>query len=161
MGQNKTENLVFSFICCLMMVVGMTIYNVALATGAFWTGVLALGSLSFLAMFAIAFCIDWFIVGPIVKGFVGRFTHEKTPLIKKILLISCLMVLLMCTAMSWVATMAHGHEGSFGQAYQQMFLKNFIFALPLQLLLVGPLARALFLSIFRPAPTVADAEIAG
>ncbi len=148
MGKNKQEVLVFSMLTCFLMVTCMTVYNAFLYAGVGSHLLTALVAPRFVMMLAIAFIIDWFVVAPVVKGVVMRFVTPQTPLIKKILLISAFMVLGMCTAMSLVALLVVGYQGAFITAYIQVWSANFIFALPLQLLLVGPVVRQLFLVIY-------------
>lgn len=153
MGKNKFENFVFSITVCFMMVTGMTIYNVILFESTTTDVGAAAIATQFLAIFCIAFAIDWFLVAPIVKKVVSRSTNEQTPFIKKIVMISGLMVLFMCAAMSGVATLLHGYQGSFWLSYANTFATNLIFALPLQFVLVGPVVRAVFLIVFpHPMP---------
>ncbi|MDB1125982.1 DUF2798 domain-containing protein [Vibrio algarum] len=157
MGKNRFENFIFSLVICFLMVLGMTLYNGFLHTtnkiGVFGS----LISLQFLTIFIVAFIIDWFAVAPIVKKLVANITTDKTPFIKKIMLISTLMVLFMCTAMSLVATFVQGYEGSLLNAYAHSFALNLIFALPLQFFVVGPIARSLFFKVF-PQPTLQTAN---
>lgn len=151
MGKNKFENFIFSLMVCFLMVLGMTIYNTYLhaASGRVNIGA-ALASTTFIVIFAVAFVIDWFAVAPIVKGLVKKLTTEQTPFIKKVILISGLMVLFMCTAMSLIATIAQGYEGSLLLAYAKTFALNIVVALPLQFVVVGPIARAVFFKVFPP-----------
>ncbi len=151
MGKNTYENFVFSFMICFLMVLGMTIYNTFLHSTGHVDVFGAIASVTFIMIFAVAFVIDWFVVAPVVKKIVPRLTTETTPFIKKVLLISGLMVLFMCTAMSLIATLAQGYEGSLLAAYAKVFALNIIVALPLQFLVVGPIARTVFFKLFPPA----------
>ncbi len=155
MGKNKFENFVFSIMVCALMVTGMTIYNLVLQSHSGNAIAHHLLSLSFVGIFAVAFVIDWFIAAPIVKSLVKKWTNDQTPFIKKVLMISGLMVLFMCSAMSLVATLFQGFEGDLLPAYLHTFAINIIFALPLQFLLVGPVARLIFLKLFQPQPLAA------
>lgn len=158
MGKNKFENFIFSLMVCFLMVLGMTIYNTYLHSAAGQVNIVrALTSVTFVAIFFVAFVIDWYVVAPIVKGLVKKLTTEQTPFIKKVILISGLMVLFMCTAMSLIATIAQGYEGSLLAAYAKTFALNIVVALPLQFVVVGPIARAAFFKLFQPV-AVADAN---
>ncbi len=151
MGKNTFENFIFSLMVCFLMVLGMTVYNTYLHADFGQVNLIAaLASTTFVAIFAVAFVIDWFAVAPIVKSVVKKFTNEHTPFIKKVILISSLMVLLMCTAMSLIATVAQGYQGSLIAAYAKTFALNIVVALPLQFLVVGPIARAVFFKVFPP-----------
>ncbi|CAE6937200.1 hypothetical protein ACOMICROBIO_FLGHMIGD_03823 [Vibrio sp. B1FLJ16] len=155
MGKNKYENFVFSIMICFLMVLGMTIYNTFLHSSGHVDVIGSLASVKFVMIFAVAFVIDWFFVAPLVKKIVAKLTNETTPFIKKVLLISGLMVLFMCTAMSLIATVVQGYEGSLLAAYAKVFALNIIVALPLQFVVVGPIARAAFFKLFPPAEMVA------
>ncbi len=149
MGSNKFQNFIFSALCCFLMVTGMTLYNGVLQLGWQTQVLLHVFSLTFIAILLVAFFIDWFIVAPIVKGvIVARLLSPQAPLWQKIIAISGFMVLFMCIIMSLLATYFQGYQGSFLLSYQHTFAMNILFALPLQFLLAGPLARALFLMIF-------------
>ncbi len=151
MGKNTFENFIFSLMVCFLMVLGMTVYNTYLHANFGHVNIFAaLASTTFVAVFAVAFVIDWFAVAPIVKSVVKKLTTESTPFIKKVILISSLMVLLMCTAMSLIATIAQGYEGSLIAAYAKTFALNIVVALPLQFVVVGPIARAIFFKVFPP-----------
>ncbi len=155
MGKNTFENFIFSLMVCFLMVLGMTVYNTYLHADFGQVNLIAaLTSTTFVAIFAVAFVIDWFAVAPIVKTVVKKLTTESTPFIKKVILISSLMVLLMCTAMSLIATVAQGYEGSLIAAYAKTFALNIVVALPLQFVVVGPIARAIFFKVFPPMQPV-------
>lgn len=151
MGKNRYENFIFSLMICFLMVTGMTLYNTSLQSSEGVALINSIISVKFIAILVVAFLIDWFMVAPVVKGVVKKVTTENTAFIKKVILISGLMVLMMCTVMSLLATLFHGYQGSFLSAYADTFLLNIIFALPLQFLLVGPVARITFFKLF-PAP---------
>ena len=151
MGKNKVENFIFSLMICFLMVFGVTIYNTYLHTESAVSLIQVLVSFKFVAIFLVALTIDWFIVAPFVKGIVKRFTNENTPFIKRILMISGLMVVFMCAVMSMIATLVQGYEGTLLNAYGHAFILNFVFALPLQIILAGPIARTIFLRFF-PMP---------
>ncbi len=156
MGKNTFENFIFSLMVCFLMVLGMTVYNTYLHANFGHVNLFStLASTTFVAIFAVAFVIDWFAVAPIVKTVVKKFTNENTPFIKKVIMISSLMVLLMCTSMSLVATLAQGYEGSLLAAYAKTFALNIIVALPLQFVVVGPIARGIFFKVFPPMQPVA------
>lgn len=155
MGKNTFENFIFSLMVCFLMVLGMTVYNTYLHADFGQVNLIAaLTSTTFVAIFAVAFVIDWFAVAPIVKTVVKKLTTESTPFIKKVILISSLMVLLMCTAMSLIATVAQGYEGSLIAAYAKTFALNIVVALPLQFVVVGPIARTVFFKVFPPMQPV-------
>lgn len=148
MGKNKIENFIFTTIVCFLMVFGMSAYNSVLKHG--FNSSFLLGFLiPLFPVFFIALAIDWFFVGPVAKGLAKKLVNEDTAFIKKILLISLFMVLGMSMCMSLIATMVeHGINNNFYSLFLKTEIKNFIYALPLQLIFVGPIARFIFFKIF-------------
>jgi hypothetical protein len=148
MGKNKKENFIFTVICCILMVLGMTIYNVILRNGlssSLVTDIL----IGFVPIFFIALIVDWFLVGKVAKSIVSRLVAPNSPLIKKILLTSTFMVCGMCFSMTLITLIIHqGLSSQFPSMFIGALLKNFIVALPLQLIIVGPIARGIFFKFY-------------
>lgn len=150
MGKNKKENFIFTLICCALMVLGMSLYNGILSNGfnsSLFSGVL----IPYVPVFCAALIIDWFLVGKLAKSIVAKIVNDNDPLIKKVLLISFFMVCGMCFCMSLIASIVHMTTPS---QLPLLFVKtlgmNFICALPLQLVIVGPLARGIFFKMYPP-----------
>ncbi len=155
MGKNTFENFIFSVMICFLMVLGMTFYHTYLHSAGQVDVLGMLVSIKFLVILLVAFAIDWFLVAPIVKSIVAKLTNESTSFIKKVIMISGLMVLFMCALMSMIATLVQGYQGSLLAAYGKMFVLNIVVALPLQFVVVGPISRAAFFKIFPPTSVVA------
>ncbi|MDH6370429.1 sterol desaturase/sphingolipid hydroxylase (fatty acid hydroxylase superfamily) [Paenibacillus sp. PastF-3] len=147
MGRNKKEALLFTFIMCALMVLGMSIYNVALMEG--WSGTLVKDVIiGYIPAFVIAFILDVFVVGKVAKGIAYKLVKENDPMIKKIMFISFFMVTGMVLFMSFYGAVLHvGFTSELPMAYLSAIGKNFMVALPLQILLVGPLTRFIFVKI--------------
>ncbi|MDQ0196617.1 DUF2798 domain-containing protein [Paenibacillus wynnii] len=147
MGSNKRETFIFTLIMCALMVVGMSFYNVILMEGL--SGNLLKGVvIGYLPAFIFALVVDIFIVGKIAKGIAHRLIKESDPMIKKIMLISFFMVTGMVLFMSFYGAVIHvGFTAALPMAYLTSVGKNFICALPLQFLIVGPLTRFIFLKV--------------
>ena len=144
---------------CTGMVFAMTFYNLLIngllgqlsVTGILFQ--LALG-------LVIAFLLESFIVGPVA----GRIVHslpfiQSSKLLTIILMALCMVIgMVFFMSMYGVAT-AYYINGLGGQSFIAAFsttaLKNFVFALPLQLLIVGPIVRYLF-STFIHTPKVVE-----
>jgi hypothetical protein len=139
------------------MVFGMTLYNMFILENGTQDVSMLQSTLQFMAVFCVALVIDWFVIAPLVKFLVSKMTSDQTPFIKKVIFISGLMVLFMCTVMSLLATLLHGYQASFWPAYANTFYLNLVFALPLQFLIVGPLVRTLFIKVFPTPITAAQA----
>lgn len=150
MGQTKFQKFIFTLMMCFCMVLGMTIYNMILNDGFssdffnnllndFWLG------------FFVALILDIFIVGKIAKPIALKIVkpNENTKPIKIILAISCCMVVGMVLFMSmYGAIIAVGFNSTALKIYPLCIARNFIMALPLNLLIVSPLVRVSFNKIF-------------
>lgn len=86
---------------CFVMVLWMSVYNVAMQYGHLSGEVVRDAWLGFPVAYVFAMCCDWFLVSGIAKGFAFRFLvkPEDTPL-KKVICISCCMVVPMVLIMS-------------------------------------------------------------
>ena len=151
MGSNKKEAFLFTFIMCALMVLGMSIYNLILLDGL--TGTMVTHLLTgYLPAFIIALVLDLFVVGKIAKKVAHNMIKASDPMIKKILLISFFMVSGMVIFMSFYGAVSHvGWSNELPMAYLSSLGKNFICALPLQFLIVGPLTRYIFIKVVTPA----------
>ncbi|CAM4505619.1 DUF2798 domain-containing protein [Paenibacillus typhae] len=148
MGRNKKEALVFTSMMCFLMVVGMSFYNVIISIGA-TSEVFIQVAAGLLPALAVALVLDIFVVSKVAKGLAFKLLKPSDPVIKKVLTISSFMVCGMVICMSLYGTLAHyGFGDNFLRHYLTILGLNFICALPLQLLIVGPLARFLFTKIY-------------
>lgn len=149
MGKNKKENFIFTLICCALMVLGMASYNGILRNG-FTNNLISDILISYIPIFCIAIIIDWFFIGRIAKSIVSKIVQANDPLIKKVLLTSSFMVIGMCFCMSLITSIIT--IGVVSTEFPLEFIKalgrNFIFALPLQLIIVGPIARSIFFKMY-------------
>ena len=159
MPKNRRESFIYTVMMCFVMVLWMSIYNVALHKGGLSFSVLADAWLGFPVAYVFAMCCDWFLVSGLAKGFAFRFLvkPESEPF-KKAIAVSCCMVVPMVIIMSFYGAMEAIVSG--GAGWNQLLLiwitnipRNFIMALPLQLLIAGPFIRGLFRKLF-PEGTV-------
>ena len=138
MPRNKKEGIIFWVTMCFLMVYGMSAYNLALV-----------GKLSFAKFtvglipgFIAAFFFDTVIVGPVSKKIAFKFPIDKNSKLQIILAISLLMVIGMVTFMSIFGLLMRPEiPQNIVSAYFIGWGTNFIAALPLQLLIVGPVSR--------------------
>ena len=165
MPQNKRENtysrgsllsgesLFYTVLMCFCIVLWMSMYNVTLHMGGFSLEVLKEGWLGFPIAYVFAMCCDWFLVSGLAKKF--AFTYLVKPedsVLKKVICVSCSMVVPMVLIMSMYGAV----EGCVRSgAWSQLLMiwltnipKNFIMALPFQLIVAGPLVRFIFRSAF-------------
>ena len=138
MPRNKKEGIIFGVTMCFLMVCGMSAYNLTLV-----------GKLSFAKFavglipgFIVAFFFDTVIVGPVAKKLAFKLPIDRNNKLQTILAISLLMVTGMVTFMSVFGLLMRPElPENIIHAYFTAWGMNFIAALPLQLLLVGPISR--------------------
>lgn len=133
------------------MVLGMTIYNMLLNEG--WSDHFIMHLVKEIwLVFIIALLLDVFIVGPIAKKLVFSLAKPDTKKIFIIVGISTTMVLCMVTLMSiFGSVLSQGFTSNIINVYPSVFIHNLIVALPLNLIIVSPLVRFLFVKIFPAA----------
>lgn len=145
MPRNFKETMLFTGLMCGLMVLGVSVYNLALS-GHFSLSHLLLG---FFPGFCVALVVDLLIAGRIAKPLAfkslrclksGKVWDARKELICKVFLISFFMVLVMVTLMSVYGIILS--QMSFTPVvYARTWGLNFIMAFPLNLLVVGPLSR--------------------
>lgn len=160
MPKNFKEEIFFSLIMAGLMVFVMAGYNVALNDG-FSTGYVLEVLKGYPLALVIALILDLGVIGPTAKKIF--FNHifkpkmEQTPAIIGIW-ISVLMVAGMVTLMSAFGIIVTANfGGNIVLTYLHTWIFNLFMALPLQLLIVGPIARAA-LSVVQSRGDGAEAE---
>ena len=150
MGQTKLQKFIFTLMMCFSMVLGMTIYNMLLNEGLhdqFFNNLLK----DFWLGFIVALILDVFIVGKLAKPIALKIVKPDatTKQIKVILAISSCMVVGMVLCMSmYGAIVAVGLNSTALKIYPLCVIRNFVVALPLNLLIVSPLVRFIFCRLF-------------
>lgn len=140
MPTNKKESLFFTGIMCFSMVLGMSAYNLLLH-GEFSAVELIKG---FIPGFVLAFILDEFVVGVMAKKIAFKLPIDTGKPLQIILSITFCMVLGMVTCMSLFGIVMEMELSQISfAAYLSAWKLNFIVALPLQLLIVGPISRRL------------------
>ena len=139
MPRNFKESLFFTGLMCVMMVLGMTTWNLIVA-GHFSWGHLAS---SYRPGFIVALFLDIVLAGPIAKklafAILERIDYQGKKWVR-IIAVSGMMVLFMVSCMSLYGLLFNRIPISYG-IYGRTWITNFVFALPLNLLVVGPIAR--------------------
>ncbi|MFD2628630.1 hypothetical protein [Oceanobacillus kapialis] len=148
MPTTKKESFYFGLMMCTGMVIVMTFYNLLLQD---LLGVIPVSGIivNLLLGFIVAFILDWFIVGPVARKVAFSLPIKQDKRIYKILSMSILMVLGMVICMSLYGLLTAAAMGGLGEAsllenYTSIALRNLIVALPLQLVIMGPIVRYLF-----------------
>ena len=160
MPRNKRESLIYTVLMCFTMVLWMSIYNVTLHMGALNLTTIREAWIGFPIAYVFAMCMDWFVVSGPAKGFAFRFlVKPESPVLHKVIAVSCSMVVPMVIIMSlYGACEGAVHTGDWAGVPLRWLLnipRNFVMALPLQLLIAGPLVRKVFRTAF-PMGTVLD-----
>lgn len=153
MPQNKRESLIYTVLMCFTMVLWMSFYNVAIQMGGVHGTVFINGWIGFPLAYICAMLLDWFVVSKVAKGFAFRFlVKPESSNMKKIIAISSCMVVGMVFFMSlYGAIEGCFHSGEWSRLAFNWLInipRNFIMALPFQLLVAGPLVRRIFRSVF-------------
>ena len=150
MGQTKLQKFIFTLMMCFCMVLGMTIYNMILNEG-FHSNLFVNLLKEFLLGFAVALLLDILIVGQLAKPLALKIVkpNRETKQIKIIIAISSCMVVGMVLFMSiFGAIVSSGFTIDALKLYPLCVLRNFIMALPLNLLIVSPIVRFIFNKMF-------------
>ncbi|GAU76569.1 hypothetical protein F3D3_1166 [Fusibacter sp. 3D3] len=130
------------------MVLGMTFFNVILMQGIHNLNFKAI-MLGFIPIFFIALVMDWFFVGKMAKSIAAKVSKEHFPMIMKVLIISFFMVCGMCLSMTLITLILHtGISAHLPILFVNALWKNFLAAILLQFIIVGPIARTVFFKMF-------------
>ena len=162
MPKNRRESLIYTVMMCFTMVLWMSLYNVTLQKGGMSASVIHDAWMGFPIAYLFAMCCDWFHVSGLAKGFAFRYLVKpgvSSPT-KTVIAVSCCMVVPMVLIMSlYGAAEACVHTGQWGSIawiWLTNIPKNFIMALPFQLIIAGPLVRFLFRRAFPEGSIVMD-----
>ena len=153
MPQNKRESLIYTVMMSFLMVLWMSMYNVAIHNGSLGLDTVREGWLGFPIAYIYAMIFDWFIVSTPAKKFAFRFlVGPESSTIKKVLSVSCCMVIPMVIVMSIFesleACIRTGIWSNLPVIWLTNIPKNLIMALSFQLLIAGPVTRKIFRSVF-------------
>ena len=153
MPRNKRESLIYTVMMCFFMVLWMSIYNVALHMGKLSLETIVEAWIGFPIAYVIAMCCDWFFVSKLAKGFAFNYLIKpESSDVRKVISISCCMVIPMVILMSLYggveACVRSGEWNYLGLIWLTNIPKNFIMALPLQLVIAGPIVRKVFRAAF-------------
>jgi len=144
----KKEEFYFGLMMCFGMVIVMTTYNL------FTNGLIGTLSLKGIAAqlalgFTVALLLEMFIVGPAAKKIALSLPYDKSKKIFVIVSVSFFMVagMVLCMSLYGLGNAYFSNQlagESLLDSYFLIVFRNFIFALPLQLLIMGPLVRYVF-----------------
>ena len=150
MPKTKLESVFFTAITAWMMVYIMTLYNTVLATCTFQNATFLYALKGMWIEYIIIGLCAFFISSPIAKKLAFKVVHPGDRPIAIILFIQVFTVVVQVALASILGTYhSGGFNSNFIPVYLTCYCKNFLMAFPVQLLLVGPIARFIFRSIFR------------
>lgn len=153
MPKTKKEGLYFGLMMCFGMAVVMGMYNM-IRSGQYEQLTFGQLVLGLLLAFVVAFVVELVIVGPVARKLAFKLPFTKKKKVIMILTISTLMVIGMVVCMSaFGLIMSHSAlSGASWSEYGENVWKNFVVAYPLQLLIMGPVVRFLFVKfVQKPA----------
>lgn len=111
------------------------------------------GWLGFPIAYIFAMCCDWFFVSKIAKGFAFKYlVKPDSSVLRKVISVSCCMVVPMVIIMSLYGAVEVSIEmGNFSNLLIMWLTnipKNFVMALPYQLIIAGPVVCFVFRAAF-------------
>lgn len=152
MPKTKFQILIFTIIMAAVMVYAMSVYNIAISMGRLQNETFLIALVSFPLQYLQGFLCAYFIGSRIAMCFAFKLVNPKLdkPIVVTLAIQVC-TVCVMVPLMSFIATLEHyGFATNFIPQYLTIVCQNFIFALPLQIFIAGPLVRFIFSNIFAP-----------
>lgn len=151
MPKTKFQDVVFTAIMATLMVYGMIVYNIALATGGVTSQTFLFAFHELPIMAPIAFILEFFFVSKLAVRLAFTFMKptDRPQLITYA--ISLMIVCIMCPTMSLIATFLFKDVtiSTWFATWIQTFAMNLPAALLWQLLYCGPLTRFIFRTLFK------------
>lgn len=149
MPKTRGESIFFTAITAWMMVYVMTLYNTVLATGNFTNATFLIALKGMWIEYIIIALLAYFVSGHLAKICAFRVVQPGDRPIFIIFAIQTFTVIWQ-VAFASVLGVYHGYgfTSNFLPDYLITYCKNFVMAFPLQLIIVGPLARLIFRTLF-------------
>lgn len=148
MNKETKEELVFSAMMTVGMVLIMLSYNIILMSG-FTPKSLVIILTQFIPIFFTAFIIEQLVVSHNVYKLHKIIVSPHDPKFKYIVVMSILMATSMSLLMTLYTSLIHaGMVNNFWQHYIVAWLRNYPVALAAQLFVVGPIVRLLHVKLF-------------
>lgn len=149
MPKTKPQKLFFTAITAWFMVYIMTIYNMVLANGAFTNSTFLLALQDMWIEYIIIFLCALFISSPIATKLAFNIVKQTDRPIFIIFTIQIFTVICQVTFASFIGVFhSYGFTSDFIPNYLSVYCINFIMALPIQLIVAGPVSRFIFRKIF-------------
>lgn len=159
MPKTKIEKLFFTLITAWMMVYVMTVYNTVLATGRFSNSTFLVALKSMWIEFVIIFLCAFFISSKLAQKCAFKIVEKGDRPIFIILAVQVFTVLFQVAFASVIGVWhGYGFTSNFLPDYIVTYCKNFVMALPIQLVIVGPAARKIFRLLFIKQKEITSAD---
>ncbi len=142
MPKSLPQRIIFTIFMACVMVYGMIVYNVALATGGVTNQTFLLALHEMPIMVPAAFILEFFIVEKLATALAFKIVTPSTRPILITLAISTMIIIIMCPTMSLIATILF-KQPSFG-TWVQTWGMNMPMAFIWQLCYCGPFVRFVF-----------------
>lgn len=151
MPRTRNQNIFFTAVTAWIMVYGMTLYNTVIASGHFTNATFLIALKGMWVEYVLIALCAFFISGPIAKKLAFRIVKPTDRPIAIIFAIQVFTVICQVALASVLGVWhAYGFTGNFVPDYMTCYCRNFIMALPLQLMIAGPIARKVFRTVFKP-----------
>lgn len=142
MPKTFKQNLLFTAMMSFLMVYVMILFNISLNNGGLENQTFLLAFHEMIIMWPVAFFLELLIVDKLAHSLAFTFVKETDRPIIITLAISCMIVCIMCPAMSLIATVLF-KDISVSMWFETTFM-NFPVALLFQIFYCGPFIRFLF-----------------
>jgi hypothetical protein len=157
MPKTRFQAFLFTLMTVSFSVLAFVVYNRAIHAGGMRNSVFASIGDDLAFEFPVAFLAQFFAAGPLSRRLAWRVVDPRVDSPRIVVLaITFMTIPLMCPFMSLVSVMHHtGIDAELGARWLQAIPFNFPLAFFSQFLVIGPLVRFLFRSLYRipsPAP---------
>lgn len=161
MPKTKLQDVIFTIIMVIVMVYGMVVYNIAWSNGGLEPNTFYIALFELPIMVPIAFILEFFFVGNIVKKTVFRHMNPNDKPIFITFFISALTVAWMCPLMSAIATIIFNGAtpATFASKFFVIFARNIPMEFFWQLFYAGPLVRLIFTKAVLPILHIFEKDI--
>ena len=160
MPKTLLEKIVFTVVMAAIMVYGMIVYNVALATGGVTNATFGMALHEMPIMVPVAFVLEFFVVEKLATALAFTFMRPTDRPQFITYAISLMIVAIMCPVMSLIATILFKNAGSqFVAVWFQTTFMNFPVAFFWQIFYCGPFIRLIFRKMFPEKENVAASAV--
>lgn len=154
MPKTRAQSVFFTAVTAFIMVYIMTLYNIVLAGGEFTNASFLLPLKTMWIEYVIIGLLAYFVSSHIAKYFAFRVVKPGD---RPIAIIFSIQVFTVITQVAFASIIgvyhSYGFTSRFIPDYITTYCRNFVMALPVQLIIAGPLSRFIFRSVFERKKT--------